>query len=77
VIDGYRAQGQSVGVRADAIFGRPAFYEALEQQGVAYTDMFSNLSGARTWVEIANPELDGIEHPTMRLNEWTAARRPL
>src|SRR5438093_11468896 len=36
VIDRYRAQGQTVVVRADAAFALPALYEALERQGVRY-----------------------------------------
>src|SRR2546425_1204365 len=36
VIDRYRAQGQTVVVRADAAFALPALYKALEQRGVAY-----------------------------------------
>jgi len=36
VIDRYRAQGQTVIVRADAAFALPALYEALERRGVRY-----------------------------------------
>jgi len=36
VIDRYRAQGQTVVVRADAAFALPALYESLERRGVAY-----------------------------------------
>src|SRR3989475_1854164 len=36
VIDRYRAQGQIVVVRADAAFGLPTLYEALERRGVRY-----------------------------------------
>src|SRR5947209_3954150 len=36
VIDRYRAQGQTVGVRADAAFALPTLYEALERRGVSY-----------------------------------------
>jgi len=36
VIDRYRAQGQTVGVRADAAFALPTLYEALEHRGVSY-----------------------------------------
>src|SRR5213594_245909 len=36
VIDRYRAQGQTVVVRADAAFALPALYEALERRGVRY-----------------------------------------
>ncbi len=37
VIDRYRAQGQTVVVRADAAFALPGLYEALERQDVEYT----------------------------------------
>ncbi len=36
VIDRYRAQGQTVVVRADAAFAPPALYETLERRGVRY-----------------------------------------
>jgi DDE family transposase len=36
VIDRYRAQGQTVVVRADAAFALPTLYEALERRGVSY-----------------------------------------
>src|SRR3989441_1011492 len=36
VIDRYRAQGQTVVVRADAAFALPTLYEALERRGVRY-----------------------------------------
>src|SRR5229473_2735834 len=36
IIDRYRAQGQTVVVRADAAFALPALYEALERRGVRY-----------------------------------------
>jgi hypothetical protein len=36
VIDQYRAQGQTVVVRADAAFAVPTLYEALERRGVRY-----------------------------------------
>jgi len=36
VIDRYRAQGQSVVIRADAAFALPVLYEALERRGVRY-----------------------------------------
>src|SRR5262249_11188023 len=36
VVDGYRARGHSVVVRADAAFALPAVYEALERRGVRY-----------------------------------------
>ena len=36
VIGRYRAQGQTVVVRADAAFALPALYEALERRGVPY-----------------------------------------
>ena len=36
IIDQYRAQGQTVVVRADAAFALPALYEALERRDVAY-----------------------------------------
>jgi hypothetical protein len=36
IIDRYRAQGQTVVVRADAAFALPAVYEALERRGVKY-----------------------------------------
>jgi len=35
-VDRYRAQGQTVVVRADAAFALPALYEALERRGVRY-----------------------------------------
>jgi hypothetical protein len=35
-IDRYRAQGQTVVVRADAAFALPALYEALERRRVRY-----------------------------------------
>src|SRR5213594_1262252 len=37
IIDRYRAQGQTVVVRADAAFALPALYKALEGRGVRYT----------------------------------------
>src|SRR6266849_3900519 len=36
VIDRYRAQGQTVVVRADAAFALPTLYDALERRGVSY-----------------------------------------
>jgi hypothetical protein len=36
VIDRYRAQGQTVVVRADAAFALPTLYDALERRGVRY-----------------------------------------
>jgi hypothetical protein len=36
IIDRYRAQGQTVVVRADAAFALPAIYEALERRAVGY-----------------------------------------
>src|SRR6266481_1155612 len=36
IIDRYRAQGQTVVVRADAAFALPVLYDALEQRDVAY-----------------------------------------
>jgi hypothetical protein len=36
IVDGYRAQGQTVVVRADAAFALPALYEALERREVRY-----------------------------------------
>src|SRR3989442_734660 len=36
IIDRYRAQGQTVVVRADAAFALPALYEALERRGGRY-----------------------------------------
>jgi Transposase DDE domain group 1 len=36
IVDRYRAQGQTVVVRADAAFALPALYEALERRGVRY-----------------------------------------
>src|SRR5256712_4741351 len=36
VIDRYRAQGQTVVVRADAAFALPTLYETLERRGVSY-----------------------------------------
>src|SRR5438876_1828530 len=36
IIDRYRAQGQTVVVRADAAFALPSLYEALERRGVRY-----------------------------------------
>jgi hypothetical protein len=36
IVDRYRAQGQTVVVRADAAFALPALYEALEPRGVRY-----------------------------------------
>ncbi len=36
VIDRYRAQGQTVVVRADAAFALPTLYEALERRGLRY-----------------------------------------
>ena len=36
IVDRYRAQGQTVVVRADAAFALPALYEGLERRGVRY-----------------------------------------
>src|SRR5438552_3305957 len=40
VIDRYRAQGQTVGVRADAAFALPTLYEALGRRGVRVAGVY-------------------------------------